>query len=322
MSDQPVVLVTRKLPTAVEARLAKTYTVRWNAKDKLYTTDEIITLADGADALLITGQDRLTAELIAQLPASVRAIATFTVGYDHIDLAAARQRNIVVTHTPDVLTDAVADATLLLLLGAARRVHEGEHLIRTQTWTDPRPTELLGIQVTGKRLGIFGMGRIGQAVAQRARAFGMEIHYHNRHQLSPDREAGAIFHPTADALLQVSQFFSIHSPATPETQGFLNAQRIALLPDGAVVVNTSRGSVVVDEDLIAALRSGKIAAAGLDVYNHEPQIHPDYRSLPNTFLLPHIGSATVETRNQMGFMALDNLDAFFAGQTPPNVVHA
>lgn len=320
MAPKPKILVTRKLPAPVEARLARDYTPRFNEADKLYTTQELLEKSQGADALLITGQDHLTAEVIEQLPDSVRAIATFSVGYDHIDLAASKKRGILVVNTPDVLTDATADLTLLLLLGAARLAHEGETLIRQGKWTDPRPTELLGTQVTGKRLGIFGMGRIGQAVAHRARAFGMKIHYHNRHRLPPDVECGAIFQDNPEDLLRVSDFFSFHCPATPETEKFLNAQRIALLPDRAIVINAARGSLVVDEELIAALRLGKIAAAGLDVYNGEPNINSAYRTLPNTFLLPHLGSATVETRTHMGFIALDNLDAIFAGKQPPNLV--
>lgn len=321
MPPKPTILVTRKLPDPVEARIQRDYVARLNETDQLYTSQELLEKSQGADALLITGQDRMTADAIEQLPSCVRAIATFSVGYDHIGLAAAKQRGILVVNTPDVLTDATADLTLLLLLGAARRAHEGETLIRQGKWTDPRPTELLGTQVTGKRLGIFGMGRIGQAVAHRARAFGMQIHYHNRHRLPLNVEAGATFYAQPEDLLPVSDFLSFHCPATPETEKFLNAQRIARVPDGAIVINAARGSLVVDEDLIAALRSGKIAAAGLDVYNGEPNIHPDYRTLPNTFLLPHLGSATVETRTQMGFIALDNLDAIFAGKTPPNQVN-
>lgn len=319
MSPKPIVLVTRKLPDAVEERLARDYTPRFNEADKHYTTEELLTKAQGADALLITMGDHLTAKVIEQL-SNVRAIATFSVGYDHIDLAAAKRRGIPIINTPDVLTDATADVTLLLLLAAARRAYEGETLVRQGLWSDPRPTELLGIQVTGKRLGILGMGRIGQAVAQRARGFGMVIHYHNRHRLPPETESGAIFHQQPEDLLRVSEFFSLHCPATPENEKFLNSQRIALLPNRAVVINAARGSLVVDDDLIAALHSGKIAAAGLDVYNGEPNIHSDYRTLPNTFLLPHIGSATVETRTKMGLIALDNLDAIFAGKQPPNLI--
>ena len=202
------------------------------------------------------------------------------------------------------------------MLGAARRAHEGEQLIRTATWLEWSPTYRLGIQVTGKRLGIIGMGRVGQVLARRARGFDMEIHYYNRHRLSPELEAGARYHEDLDELLAVSQFLSIHCPATPDTHHLLNAERIARLPDGAVVVNTARGAVVDDDALIAALSSGKLFAAGLDVYNGEPNIDPRYRELENTFLLPHIGSATRETRDAMGFRALDNLDAIMAGREP------
>ncbi len=320
MKRKPTVLVTRKLPKAVETRLAQNYTPRFNEADQLYTPEELVIKATGADALLITPREQLTADLVEKLPDSVRAIATFSVGYDHIDLEATRQRGILVTNTPDVLTDATADLTLLLLLGAARHASEGERMIREGAWSGIRPTELLGVQLTGKRLGILGMGRIGQAVAHRARAFNMEIHYCNRKKLPLEVEAGAIFHSNPDDLLLESDFFSLHCPATPETVNFLNAQRIVLLPDGAIVINTARGSLINDDDLIAALKSGKIAAAGLDVYNGEPNIHPTYRSLPNTFLLPHIGSATTETRTKMGFVALDNLDAIFVDKMPPNLV--
>ena len=318
MNTRPTVLVTRKLPDAVETRLEKDYLPCLNQDDHPYSTEELLLGSQEADALIITGQDSLDAEAIAQLPEQIKAIATFSVGYDHIDLEAAKKRDIYVINTPDVLTDATADVTWLLLLGAARRAHEGEQLIRQGKWTDPRPTELLGTQVTGKRLGILGMGRIGRAVARRAKAFRMEVHYHNRHQLSPEQEAGAIFHDNPEDLLRVSDFFSFHCPATPKTEHFLDARRIELLPDGAIIVNAARGSLVVDEDLIAALRSLKIKGAGLDVFKGEPNLNPAYRTLPNVFLLPHIGSATVETRTQMGFLLLDNLDAVFAGKQPPN----
>ena len=351
MNTRPTVLVTRKLPDAVEERLTKDYLPNFNRDDHPYTRSELLLGSQEADALIITGQDSLDAEAIAQLSPQIKAIATFSVGYDHIDLEAAKKRGIYVINTPDVLTDATADVTWLLLLGAARRAHEGEQLIRQGKWTDPRPTELLGTQVTGKRLGILGMGRIGRAVAKRAKAFEMEVHYHNRHRLPPEQEAGAIFHDDSEDLLRVSDFFSFHCPATPETENFLDARRIELLPDGAIIVNAARGSLVVDEDLIAALQSRrvggarktvagvppvvpkgyrkhkvieqeassrKIQAAGLDVFAGEPNLNPAYLTLPNVFLLPHIGSATIETRIQMGFLLLDNLDAVFAGQQPPN----
>ena len=277
-------------------------------------------LAASADALLVSAVDPIPADLIRSLPDSVRMIATFSVGTDHIDLAAAKARGIAVSNTPGVLTDATADIAFLLLLGAARRASEGERLIREGRWEGWAPTQLVGVHVTGKRLAILGMGRIGQAVARRARGFDMEIHYHNRRRLPADEESGAIYHADADDLLSVADFLSIHSPATPETHHWLNAERIARLPDRAVVINTARGSVVDDEALIAALRSGKLAAAGLDVFENEPRLHPGYASLPNTFLLPHLGSATDRTRDAMGFTALDNLDAFFAGGELPNRV--
>src|SRR5215472_4900458 len=288
-AKKPRVLVTRKLPADVEARLARDYDAILNKEDRLYGPDDLVAAAAGCDALLPCPTERLTAELVARLPASIRIIATFSVGYEHIDLAACKARGIVVGNTPDVLTDATADIALLLMLGAARRAHEGERMLREGRWGSWAPTAMLGIHMTGKRLGIYGMGRIGQAVAKRARAFDIKIHYHNRSRLPADREQGAIFH----------------------------AQAEDMLPDGAIVVNTARGPLVDDEALIAALKSGKLRAAGLDVFTGEPKIHPGYASLPNTFLLPHHGSATTETRNGMGFKALDNLDAFFAGKPLP-----
>lgn len=316
MSAKPVVLVTRRLPAAVEARLQRDYQPRLNADDALYSSDRLIELADGADAIIPCHTERLSAEVIARLPASVRAICSFSVGYDHIDLAAAKARGIAVTNTPEVLSNATAEVAMLLMLGAARRAHEGARMLRTNTWADWSATGQLGIEVTGKRLGIIGMGRVGRVVARRAQGFDMEVHYYNRHRLSPQDEAGAIYHAELHDLLPQSQFLSIHCPATPETHHLLNAERIALLPDGAVVVNTARGAVVDDDALIAALQSGKLFAAGLDVFNGEPSIDPRYRELDNTFLLPHIGSATRETRDAMGFRALDNLDAIMAGREP------
>lgn len=316
MSKKPIVLVTRKLPQLVEDRLQRDYDPRLNPDDRIYTTDELVELSVGANAIIPCHTEKLTAEVIQRLPDSVRAICSFSVGHDHIDLKLAKARGIIVTNTPEVLSDATAEIAMLLILGAARREFEGETQIRTETWPDWSPTAQLGLQVTGKRLGIIGMGRVGQILARRARGFDMEIHYYNRHRLDPQREQGAVFHETAESLLPVSQFLSIHCPASLETHHLINAERINLLPDEAVVVNTSRGAVVDDEALIAALKSGKLFAAGLDVFNNEPGIHPGYKDLPNAFLLPHIGSATRETRDGMGFRALDNLGAIFAGREP------
>jgi lactate dehydrogenase-like 2-hydroxyacid dehydrogenase len=317
MTAKPTVLVTRKLPDAVTQRLLRDYDARLNPDDRLYGSDELLKRAAGCDALLPCPTDKLAAELVAALPEKIRIIATFSVGYEHIDVNACKARGIVVGNTPDVLTDATADIALLLLLGAARRAYEGERMVREATWGAWAPTGMLGVHMTGKRLGIYGMGRIGQAVAKRARAFDMVIHYHNRTRLPLELEQGAFFHARAEDMLPHCDFLSINAPATPATTGFLNTERIALLPDGAIVVNTARGPLVDDSALIAALKSGKLAAAGLDVYTGEPNINPGYRPLKNAFLLPHLGSATTETRNAMGFKALDNLDAFFAGRPLP-----
>jgi lactate dehydrogenase-like 2-hydroxyacid dehydrogenase len=316
MTDRPAVLVTRKLPEAVEARLARDYDARFNADDRVYTSDELVGLADGAFAIIPCHTEKLSAEVIARLPDTVRAICSYSVGFDHIDLAAAKARGIIVTNTPEVLSAATAEIAMLLLLGAARRAFEGEREIRTDTWAEWSAVYQLGIQVTGKRLGILGMGRVGRIMARRARGFDMEIHYYNRRRLAPEVEAGAVYHESVEDLLPHCDFLSIHCPATPETRHLLNAERIALLPDSAVVVNTARGAVVDDDAMIAALQSGRLFAAGLDVFNNEPNIDPRYRDLPNTFLLPHIGSATRETRDAMGFRALDNLDAIVTGREP------
>ena len=319
-SSNPRVFVTRRLPPRVEARLARDYDARLNAEDTRYDAEALIAGAEGAQALLVCPTDRVSAEVIARLPQSIVAIATFSVGYDHVDVAAAAARGITVTNTPDVLTNATADMAMLLLLGAARQARAGEAMVREATWTAWAPTGLLGVEVSGKPLGILGMGRIGRAVAKRARGFDMEIHYQDVVRSPDDEAAGARFHETVESLLPQSAFLTIHCPAMPETRHLLNAERIALLPDGAVVVNAARGDIVEDEALIAAVKSGKVAAIGLDVYEGEPDLNPAYRTLDNSFLMPHLGSATVETRDAMGFTALDNLDAIFAGRPPPNQV--
>jgi lactate dehydrogenase-like 2-hydroxyacid dehydrogenase len=317
---KPIVLVTRKLPDAVESRLRRDYQPRLNPTDRLYSSDDLIASAAGADAIIPCHTERFSAEVIGRLPDSVRIIANFSVGYDHVDIAAAKRRGLVVTNTPDVLSDATAELTIMLMLGAARRASEGERLVRTHTWRDWSPSFMVGTQVTGKRLGIVGLGRVGRVTAKRARGFDMTIHYHDVQRLPPDLEAGAVYHPTPDDLMPHCDFLTFHCVSTPETRKMLNAERIALLPKGAIVVNASRGAVIDDEALIAALKAGQVAAAGLDVYDNEPDIHPGYRELPNTFLMPHIGSATKETRDAMGFRALDNLDAFFAGRGPKDRV--
>ena len=318
MPQKPTIFVTRRLPDDVTFRLTKDYQARLNEHDGVLSADQLVKGAEGADALLVTPTDKLTAEVIGRLPKSVRMIATFSVGYEHIDLNAAKQRGLPVSNTPDVLTDATADIALLLMLGAARRAYEGERAVRDASWKSWSTTYMLGVHMTGKRLGIFGMGRIGQAVAKRARAFDMQVHYYNRKRLPADQEQGARYHASAEEMLPSCDFLSINAPGGAETYHWLNAERIARLPDKAIVVNTSRGGLVDDVALIAALKSGKLFAAGLDVFENEPNIHPGYRDLPNVFLLPHLGSATVDTRNAMGFKALDNLDAYFAGRALPD----
>ncbi len=293
------------MPDAVLARIAADFDVVRGGP-----------VPEGVEGVLITPRDKMTATAIATLPASVKILATFSVGYDHIDVSAATARGLIVTNTPDVLTEATADIALLLILAASRRAREGEAMVREATWVGWNPMQLIGWQITGKRLGIVGMGRIGQALAHRARACGMQIHYHNRSRLPADAEAGAIYHASLDSLLPMSDVLSLHAPASAETDRLMTAARIAALPRGAILVNTARGSLVDDDALIAALGSGHLAAAGLDVFAGEPNIDPRYRSLPNVFPLPHLGSATIETRTAMGMRALDNLAAVLAGRPP------
>jgi lactate dehydrogenase-like 2-hydroxyacid dehydrogenase len=320
MGPKSKVVVTRKLPEAVEARLRRDYEPRFNKDDHVYSTDELIDLAAGADALLPCHSEHLDAAAIARMPASIKAIANFSVGVDHVDLEAAKSRGIIVTNTPDVLSDATAEIALLLMLGAARRAAEGDRLIRARQWRQWSPAFMVGTQITGKTLGIIGMGRVGQVTARRARGFQMQIHYHNRRRVPEEVEQGAVYHERLETLLAACDVLSLHCPATPETRNLMDAERIRLLRSGVIVVNSARGALIDDEALQEALRSGQVAAAGLDVFNGEPDIHPGYRELDNTFLLPHIGSATRETRDAMGFRALDNLDAIFAGREPADRV--
>ena len=314
----PALLVSRRLPPLVEQRAAKSYAARLNAEDTPYTAERLLELAQGCDGLLVCPGNTVDAALIGKLPSSVKIVATYSVGFDHIDVKAATARGLVVTNTPEVLTDATADTAILLMLAAARRAGEGERLVRAGQWDGWRPTQLLGTHISGKRLGILGMGRIGQAVAKRARGFDMQIHYSDIRRLAPAQEQGATYYANPDDLLPHVDVLSLHMPGGAETAKFLNAARLAKLPKGAVVVNSARGTLIDDEALIAALKSGQIAAAGLDVYANEPHLNAGYRALENVCLLPHLGSATVETRNAMGFRALDNLDAFFAGKAPPD----
>jgi lactate dehydrogenase-like 2-hydroxyacid dehydrogenase len=319
---KPILVVTTQFVQPVETRINDEFEVRRKADRTPFQHNELLAAADGADALFVTPFDKLDADFFSRVSPSVKVISTYSVGLDHIDLQAAAQRQIAIGYTPTAVTDPTADIAMLLLLGASRRAFEAQELVRSGEWTVARSGALLGWILTGKVLGILGMGRIGQAVAKRARAFGMKIHYSNLHQLPEEQAGDAIFHADPMDLLRVSQFLSLHAPESEETHHFLNAKTIALLPPGAIVINTARGGLIADDDLIAALKSGHVAAAGLDVFEGEPKLNPGYVALKNTFLLPHIGSATVESRTLMGMIALDNIEAVLTGKPAPSLVAA
>jgi lactate dehydrogenase-like 2-hydroxyacid dehydrogenase len=317
---KPILVVTSRYTKEVENRIDRDYDARRNPNQSLFSQQQLLSAAEGADALFITPADRLDSGFFQKVSPSVKIIATYSVGFEHIDLEAAARRKIPVAYTPGVNSEATADIAVLLLLGASRRAYEAQELVRTGAWKPLSPDMLLGWQVGGKVLGILGMGRVGQAVARRARGFGMKIHYSNGSRLPAEIEGDAVYHEDPSDLLRVSQFLSLHAPETPQTRHFLNSNAISLLPPGAIVVNTARGGLVVDDDLIAALKSGRVAAAGLDVFEGEPKLNPEYVSLKNTFLLPHIGSATIETRTAMGMLALDNVDAVLNGRPAPTLI--
>ena len=318
--SKSVLYVTSRLPPAIEARAQREFDARLSPDDAVLTTEQIAKGAQGADAVLCSPAEKLSLETIAALPTSVRVIGTFSVGFDHIDLAATRARGILVVNTPDVLSVATAECALLLILMAARRAGEGERLVRSGQWKGWAPTQLLGQGVIGRRIGIFGMGRIGRELAKLARGLGMEVHYRDVSRLPSELEQGAKYHSSDESFLPVCEILSLNAPGGAGTQHWLNAKRIALLPRGAVVANAARGTLIDDDALIAALRSGHIAAAGLDVYNNEPNLNPAYLSLENVVLLPHLGSATIETRDRMGNLVLDGIAAVLAGRTPANLV--
>jgi lactate dehydrogenase-like 2-hydroxyacid dehydrogenase len=317
---KPILVVTAHYPKDVEDRIDRDYTARRNPNQSLLSQQELLAAAEGADAMFITLADRLDSAFFQKVSPTVKVIATYSVGFEHIDLEAAARRRIPIAYTPGVNHEATADIAMLLLLGASRRAYEAQELVRTGAWKPLSPDMLLGWQIGGKVLGIFGMGRVGQAVARRARGFGMKIHYSNPSELGAEIAGDAVYHADPSDLLRASQFLTLHAPETPQTRHFLNSRTIGLLPPGAIVVNSARGGLVVDEDLIVALKSGRVAAAGLDVFEGEPKLNPEYISLKNTFLLPHIGSATIETRTAMGMLALDNVDAILNGRPAPTLV--
>ena len=304
------ILITRKLMKSSEEYALKIFRVELNKDDKLLTKDELVTKSSDCDGIISSVTDKLDANIILKLSDKIKIISNFAVGFGNIDVNAAKKRNIVVTNTPDVLTDATAEIAMFILLGAARRAKEGMEWANKKNWrwtTD----FLMGKQLTGSRLGILGMGRIGRTVADRARSFGMKIHYYNRSRLDKNLEKDAIYHKSLESLLSVSDFFSINCPATKETKHIINNKTIKYFPDGAVISNSARGDMIDDDAMVEALKNGKIFSLGLDVYNGEPDIHPEYLTLPNVFVLPHLGSATIKTRTAMGDLAINNVDEFF-----------
>jgi len=314
--SKKVIWIPRRLSDATLDRARRDYEVIVNEADTPGTAEEIVEMSARVDGMIPCHSEHFTADVVARLDPRLKIVANHSVGVDHCDLDALKSRGIVVTNTPDVLSDATAEIAMLLMLGAARHAVHGDRLVRQGQWDSWSPSFMVGKQVTGARLGIVGMGRVGRAFAEKARGFGMEIHYHNRSRLAPEVEKGAVFHEGVDSLLEVADFLSLHCPATPDTTDLLNADRIARLPQGAVVVNTARGALIDEAALLDAIERGHLAAAGLDCFKVEPGGNPAFAGHENIFMLPHIGSATRATRDAMGFRALDNLDAFFAGQAP------
>ncbi len=317
--SKPALLVTRHLPAAIEARAARDYDARLNEGDAPWFRDgaEIARRAAGAAGILCAAGDPMGEATIAALPDSVRIIATFSVGTDHIALGAARARGIAVTNTPEVLSFATAEIAFTLMLMAARRAGEGERMVRAGRWEGWAPTQLMGVTLEGKTLGILGFGRIGQKLAAMARGMAMQIHYRDIRRVAAEQEQGAVFHDSDAGFLGAIDVLSMHVPGGEGTRKWLDASRIALLRPGALVVNSGRGGSVDDAALADALRSGHVRAAGLDVYDGEPRVFPGYLGLENVALLPHLGSATIETRDAMGHRALDNLDAVLLRAAAP-----
>jgi lactate dehydrogenase-like 2-hydroxyacid dehydrogenase len=304
----------------VEAKISERYQVFRNPSGGAMKAEELASNAQGCDYLFVSATEQVSRLVFERLAGSLKAVATLSVGFNQIDIEAARAHGVAVFNSPGVLTEACAEIAMLLILNAARRGYEGEVMVRSGQWPGWAPTQLLGIGLVSKRLGILGMGRIGQAVADRARSFGMQIHYHNRKALPPEDEKDANYHATPESLLAVSDIFLITAPGTPELAGFLNRRRIALLPPNAIVVNVARGEMIDDDSLIEALAEKRVFSAGLDVFYGEPNIDPRYRTLENVFLTPHLGSATEETRNAMGLILLEGLQAFETGQVARNRV--
>ncbi|MBB4266398.1 2-hydroxyacid dehydrogenase [Roseospira visakhapatnamensis] len=319
---KPLVVVTRKLPDVIETRMAELFQVRLNEDDHPFSRDELLAAMAEADVLVPTVTDRLDASVLSQAGAQLRLIANFGTGVDHIDVATAHQRGVTVTNTPDVLTEDTADMTMALILAVPRRLVEGERLLHSGDWAGWSPTHMLGHRIWGKRLGILGMGRIGQAVARRAKGFGMAIHYHNRHRLheSIETELEATYWESLDQMLARVDVISVHCPHTPATYHLLSARRLKLMQPHAYIVNTARGEVIDENALVRLLAAGALAGAGLDVFEHAPAVNPKLLGFPNVVAIPHMGSATIEGRVDMGDKVLINIKTFADGHRPPDRV--
>jgi glyoxylate reductase len=304
------ILITRKLLKASEEKALKIFDANINKNDELYSQSKLIELSQGCDAILTSLTEKMDEDTINKLPDSVKVISNFAVGFGNIDLEAAKKRGIAVTNTPDVLTDATAEIAMLLILGAARRASEGIEYAKNSNWKWSADF-LIGKQLTGARLGILGMGRIGGAVAKLSKPFGMEIHYHNRSKLNPELEEGAIYHENIKSLFSVSDVLAINCPATKETVNIINKETLEYFPTGAIITNSARGDMIDDEAMLVALDRKKIYAVGLDVYKGEPNLNPGYLKHKSAFILPHLGSSTKQTRTAMGDLAVDNIDEFF-----------
>ena len=321
-TPRPRVVVTRRLPAPVESRLRELFDVTLNTEDRPMTGEELAQAMAGAEVLVPTITDRIDANLLARAGPDLRLIANYGAGFDHIDVASALSRGIVVTNTPGVLAEDTADMAMALILAVPRRLPEGAAMIQRGEWQGWSPTALMGHRIAGKQLGILGLGRIGRAIARRARTFGLTVHYHNRRRLHPDTEAelGATWWESLDQMLARIDILSINVPHTPSTFHLMNARRLKLMKPSAVIVNTSRGEVVDENALTRMLRTGEIAGAGLDVFEHGHEVNPRLRELPNVVLLPHMGSATVEGRTEMGEKVIINIKTFADGHRPPDLV--
>ncbi|MFZ2869876.1 2-hydroxyacid dehydrogenase [Zavarzinia sp.] len=319
---KPLVIVTRKLPEAIETRMMELFNTKLNPDDHPLSQAELIEAVKTADVLVPTVTDRIDGRILAHANPNLRLIANFGTGVDHIDLAAARQRGITVTNTPGVLTEDTADMTIALILATSRRLAEGERVIRTSEWSGWSPTWMLGRRIWGKRLGIIGMGRIGTAVARRARAFGMSIHYHNRNRVPEEleHELEATYWESLDQMMARMDIISVNCPHTPATYHLLSARRLKLLQKHSILVNTARGEVIDENALTRMLVGNEIAGAGLDVFEHEPAVNPKLVALDNVVLLPHMGSATIEGRLDMGEKVIINIKTFADGHRPPDRV--